>query len=294
MINEIQLYSTFSGQSIDFHQRYGATYILQTVDLGVVQASHKTYEYINQVGVYVTGSTLQTRDINIIGYVAGKDNNELRQKRELLNTMINPLHLLELRLQDDYLITLLPKTSINYSTEYEENNEVYCRYLITGFCPDPLFYLSSTSSVLLAYTIPYFHFELIIPQGEGIIFGLREPSQIGEVVNRGDVYTGMRITFRAKGTLINPSLTDLTTQEYIKINKTMEPNEVIVVNTQEGNKYVQGTLGGVTSNYYQYRDLNSSWLQLRPGANLFQYSAEENVVNLEVTIQYNTRFLEVE
>lgn len=294
MIDAVILHNTYTGDSVEIDQEHGTTYILEQVDLGVVTSNHTTYKYLNQVGVYVTNSTLETRDINIIGWVTGADDGELQIKRKLLNRMINPLHEMELTLRDEFKLNFLPTTSINYSPEYSNNNEVACRFLISGFCPDPMWYLSRGNSVLIAFTTPYFHFPLIIPQDTGIIFGLREPSQISEIEVEGDVYTGIEIIMKATGSVINPRITDLVTQEYIAINKTMIAGEVIVISTFEGKKSITGTIDGITTNYYQYRDLNSSWLQLQPGQNVFQYDAEQYASNLQVEINFHNRFLEVE
>lgn len=294
MIDDVLLTNTVNGTSARFNQELGTTYILEQVDLGVVSANHTTYKYLNQVGVYVTNSTLETRDINIIGWVAGENDGELQVKRKLLNTMINPLHMIDLEIRDEFTLSFLPTTSINYSPEYVNNNEVACRYLISGFCPDPMWYMNHGDSVLIAFTTPHFHFPLIIPQDTGIIFGLREASQISEIAVTGDVYTGMTIRIQATGTVVNPRITDLITQEYIAINKTLTAGEVIEISTYEGNKYVRGTVGGVTSNYYQYRDLTSTWLQLQPGQNVYQYDADSNAANMQVEINFHNRFLEVE
>ena len=66
--------------------------------------------------------------------------------------------------------------------------------------------------------------------------GYREPSLIVNVFNNGDVSTGMKIQFKALATVINPSLTNVNTGEYIKINKVLESGEILTVNTGFQNK----------------------------------------------------------
>jgi hypothetical protein len=89
-------------------------------------------------------------------------------------------------------------------------------------------------------------------------------------------------------------LVDVYTQEFIAINKTMTSGEKILITTHSGNKTVIGELGGLTYNYYPYRDLDSSWLQLRVGDTLLRYDAESNLDSLEVTIWHSKRLLEVQ
>ena len=138
-----------------------------------------------------------------------------------------------------------------------------------------------------------FKFPLIIPKDVGIIVGLREPSLIVNVNNTGDVKCGIIIEFKAKGSLRNPSLYNVNTREYIKINKEMVAGEVIKVNTNIGSKKITKVLSGVETNILNYIDLNSVFLQLDVGDNLFRYDAEENLNNLEVSIYYNPYYLGV-
>ena len=126
------------------------------------------------------------------------------------------------------------------------------------------------------------------------MFGLREPSLIVAVTNKGAVNVGMKIVFKASGTLENPSLINVDTQEFFKINKVMQAGEEITVDTIIGEKKIEGLLNGVKGNYFKYRDLDSTWLQLRVGDNLFRYDAEENVDALEVYIYFNNKYLEVQ
>ena len=68
----------------------------------------------------------------------------------------------------------------------------------------------------------------------------------------------------------------------------------ITIDTIIGEKKIEGYLNGITSNYFKYRDLDSEWLQLKVGDNLFRYDADQNVGNLEVYIYYNNKCLEVQ
>ena len=74
----------------------------------------------------------------------------------------------------------------------------------------------------------------------------------------------------------------------------MHAGEEIMIDTIIGEKKIQGTLNGIKSNYFKYRDLDSEWLQLKVGDNLFRYDADENVENLEVYIYFNNKYLEVQ
>ena len=103
----------------------------------------------------------------------------------------------------------------------------------------------------------------------------------------------MRAEFKALATLTNPSILNVNTQEFIKINKTMVAGEVLTVTTHFGAKKVESVLNGVTTNAFNYIDFGSTFLQLDVGDNLMRYDADTNLDNLEVSIYYTPQFLGV-
>lgn len=272
-------------------------YILNSVDWGTVESTHHSYKYVNQIGVYVTGTSLETRSVTIQGWVIADTEAAMTKRKQMLNRFFNPRQAVDL-LYKDYMLRFLPNTSVQYSADIAENNEVICKFKIEGYCPDPLFSKQVESKVTAASTTPMFRFPLIISKNPsrpgGVIFGLRKPSLIVAINNSGAVDVGMKIVFKANGTLYGPSLINVDTQKYFKINKTMQAGEEIMIDTIVGEKKIQGKLNGVTANYFKYRDFDSEWLQLKVGDNLFRYDADENVGNLEVYIYFNNKYLEVQ
>ena len=126
------------------------------------------------------------------------------------------------------------------------------------------------------------------------MFGYRQPSLTVAIANKSAVAVGMRIEFKANATLLSPSLINVVTQEYFKINKEMQAGERIVVDTTIGEKKVQGIVGGEALNYFKYRDLQSTWLQLAVGDNIFRYDADSDIGNLEVYVYFRNKYLEVQ
>ncbi|BDR75753.1 hypothetical protein N071400001_14770 [Clostridium tetani] len=126
--------------------------------------------------------------------------------------------------------------------------------------------------------------------------GHREPSLIVNVNNNGQVKTGMIIEFFARGTVVNPSLFNVNTREFIKINKSMVAGEKIIVNTNFGKKKILSVNNGIETDAVNYLDIEGggdTFLQLDVGDNLFRYDAYENLNNLETTIYYNNNYLGV-
>ena len=297
MVENIRLKNAVSGKSISLDMITTQDYILNSVDWGAIESTHHSYKYVNQIGVYVSGTTLETRSITITGWIIAENDKLMTARKETLNRFINPTQAIDLYYKK-YKLRFSPNTSVKYAETEKDNNDVVCKFKIEGYCADPLFSEENESKVTAANTKALFHFPLIISevpnQPKGIVFGLRQPSLIVSVENKGAVDVGMKIIFKANGTLVNPSLTNVKTQKYFKINKTMSAGEEIIVDTIIGEKKIQGTINGTKVNYFKYRDLDSEWLQLGVGDNLFRYSADQNVENLEVYIYYNNKYLEVQ
>lgn len=272
-------------------------YILDNVDWGQIESTHHSYKYVNQVGVYVTGTSLETRDVKVSGWIIARTENQMTERKRMLNRFVNPQQLIELKYKE-YVLEFLPDKSIKYSAIVKENNEVICKFEIAGVAPNPLFREDTQNKTAAATTRGMFHFPLMINAIDNgyptIMFGLREPSLIVDIYNKGAVTVGMEIVFKATGTMSNPSFINVRTQEYFKVNKTLVAGEEIRINTNIGEKKIVGSLNGVEYNYFKYRDLDSTWLQLDVGDNLFRYDADANLDALECYVYFYNRYLEVQ
>ena len=140
-------------------------------------------------------------------------------------------------------------------------------------------------------------FEFPVPDGlelyDGWEIGYRQPSLIVNVYNSGDVKSGIRIEFRAIGAVTNPVLLNVDTREFIKLNISLVAGDVLTVSTGYGEKAVKLNRGGTITDAFRYLDVDSSYLQIAVGDNLFRYSADANAENLEVSIYHNNLYLGV-
>lgn len=272
-------------------------FILKSVDWGTIRGDHHSYKYANQVGATITNTSLEARPITIEGWVVAQSESEMTALKRKLNSFINPQEAIDL-FYSDYVIRFSPDESVRYSVGYAENNDVFAKFQIVGTAPNPLFADTNEHQATFATTVPVFHFPLIISESlpdKGIIFGRRTASLIVDVVNNGSVPVGMKIVFKANGTVLNPKLINVNTQEELVITKTLVAGEEIVVNTNIGEKSVRGRLGsGDYTNYYMYKQIASKWLQLEIGNNSFRYDADDGVDNLDIFVYFTNRFLEVQ
>lgn len=171
-----------------------------------------------------------------------------------------------------------------------KSREIYTDFMVEFYCPYPFWREEHETRTDVAAWIGTFEFPepegLEIPE-EGIEVGYREPSLIVQVYNSGFIETGMRVVYRAIGSVTNPSVMDVNTQKYMKLNMEMETGDVVTVNTGFNKKGITLTRGSMISNIFRKRAAGWTWLQLAPGDNLIRYDADANIDNLEVTIYHD-------
>jgi hypothetical protein len=296
MIESITLQNMKTLSKIKMDKVTTQDYVLDYVDFGVLEGTHHAYKYVNEIGTYVSSTTLETRNVTIEGWIIATSEIEMTKRKAVLNRFINPLQVLSV-FYDNYVIQMKPNHTINYTnTDDKENNEVICKFKIEGYASDPVFKTIADIYKNIASTQSNFHFPLTIPEGSTntVVFGIKKPNLIVNVVNDGSIDTGMTIVFKANSAVVNPSLTNIMTQETIKISKTLAEDETVTINTNVGERKVIGKLNGIESNYFKYKDIDSDWVQLIVGDNLLSYSADGNVDGLDVYITYSNKYLEVQ
>lgn len=297
MVERIILRRTRNQEELVMDMVSTPDYILKSVDWGVVKGTHHSYKYVNQVGETVANTSLGTRDIKIEGWIVAESESHMTLLKRKLNSFVNPQEAVTM-FYSDYKINFVPDETVKYSISAAENNEIFCKFQIDGTAPNPLFSDDFETKSAFVETVPSFHFPLVLSRAlpdKGAVFGKRLASLIVNVNNKGSVSVGMKIVFKANGTVINPGLTNVNTQEDFKINKTMIAGEEIEITTIIGEKSVKGKIGnnGFT-NYFMYKDIDSSWLQLDVGDNLFRYNAEDGIENLDVFVYFYNQYLEVQ
>lgn len=121
-------------------------------------------------------------------------------------------------------------------------------------------------------------------------FGLASSSIL--LTNAGNVSTPVKITFN--GSITNPRIDNITTGKYIKATMTLNSGETLEIDTAQGDHTVDYTVGGTTSNGFQYLDSASEFFLLQPGANLLSFTASTSIgVSASCTIEYYDLYLGV-
>lgn len=109
------------------------------------------------------------------------------------------------------------------------------------------------------------------------------------VYNDGHLETPIKIIF--KGPAVNPKVTNLTTGEFIQVNRTLTSDDILYINTEFGNKTVEIEKDGVKKNAFNYINLDSTFFKLQVGDNLIEYGTENNLDPQSVQIIYRNKYL---
>lgn len=236
------------------------------------------------MGSSKTSTTLNPRPISIIGKIKSSDyKNALKN----LSEVINPLHDLEFIL-DDYKLNCVAISSIQQS-----RGEYYLtkKFKIDLICHNP-FWVNKYDTFQISTWNPLLEFPVELIE-DGLELGVRDDNRLISINNTGDIETGIEVEFRATGTLENPKIINIYTREVMKINTTMQHGDIIKINTNYNEKRVELIRNNEVLNIMHLLDLDSSFIQIPVGESFFKFDSETNETNLDVSIKYSSKFVEV-
>lgn len=268
---------------------------LEKVDWGVVSGTHQTYTGSNQVGESIGATVIGTRDLSITGW-AIEDNTPLQTRCNLLNSFFSPSEDY-LLVYKDYQISFRPDTSIKYGGDYTKNNKVMRNFLIQATCPYPLFEKTADTVVLFESSQKRFRFPTNFGLTSPVIFATTEVLYNTTLFNPGGFPTGVKIIISFIGDVTNPKIKDLKTQEFIGVNGTFHSGERLELITKVGGKSITLFHQNETpENLIKDRDVDTTWLQLRAGKNLWALECDDpnERGNMKVSISFTPLYLEVE
>jgi predicted phage tail component-like protein len=289
------IYMNGQGESIEFSRT--SPYHTNLRDVSGLSDLHNAIYSINSMGqdgdTYL-GNRIESRDIEITGQINERDKALAQRLKLELNHILNPQHPAVLIYERGNYRRIV---GCNVENAAFKRDIIFERFTIQLICLNPFWRDESETREDIAIWIGGFEFPepdgLEIPLEVGWEIGYREPSLIANVYNRGDVLAGIRIEFKALGAVTNPSLLNINTGEFIKLNVTLQAGDVLTVNTGYGQKDVTLRRNEITTDAFRYLDVDSFYLQLAVGDNLFRYAADSNLDNLEVSIYHNNFYLGV-
>lgn len=154
-------------------------------------------------------------------------------------------------------------------------------------CPEPYFKKATEQVDEMSSVASLFHFPFYNPVGTNqVIFG-RITDTEQAIVNNGGIETGLIIELYARDTIKNPKVFDYQTGKFIGLNFTMQPADMITINTIKGQKSIKLWREGVETNIFNYLMKDSTWLQLAPDGSIYVFTIDEGLAaNLYIDIKH--------
>ena len=209
-------------------------------------------------------------------------NGNVETNRMLLNNVIFPKRYIKVYYKNS--------TKDLYIEGYVETFEYdifakQCTAQLSIICTNPFFIANDTTTTLLTSLVSLFEFPFSIAE-EGIPLSEYVGIRQNDVMNRGNVQTGVIIEIEATHNVVQPKIIDITTGEHIEIETELLAGDRLLINTIKGSKYVKKDCNCVENNLINDLTNDSSWFQLLPGNNVFSYSALYGAEYMRVTLKH--------
>lgn len=265
--------------------------------LGPVKANVNTTEVATNDGSMFNSARLSQRNIVIqlafVYSIYGEDIEEIRQKSYKYFPIKKNVELI-IETDNRYVRTI----------GYIESNEpdIFSKQegtQISIICPDPYFYFASEDgnnvtdfySIDPVFEFPFSNESLSEPL---LIFGEIQIKTEGVITYHGDSEIGVMIYIHAIGPATNINIYNTETREVMSINTTklealtgkgIVASDDIIINTLKGEKSITLVREGKSYNILNCLDKNTDWFTLVKGDNIFAFTAESGVTNLQFRIE---------
>lgn len=158
---------------------------------------------------------------------------------------------------------------------------------VSILCPSPFWESAQQVVSELSTVRGLFHFPFASTETPELVFSYLDPYASVEVINEGDVQTGIIIELYANAPVSNPRIYDYLTGEHIALNYSMQAADLITIDTRTGKKTVTLLRNGATSNIFNSLAKDSKWLQLDFGGSVYAYEVGTGEASdLIVTIKH--------
>lgn len=265
--------------------------------LGPAKANVNTTEVSTNDGSLFNSARLSQRNIVLdmvfINTVYGESIEDLRQK----SYKYFPL-------KKNVELTIETDNRYVKTTGYVESNEpnIFSPQegtQISIICPDPYLYSAGEdgNNVTNFYSIdPMFEFPFSNESLDEplLVFGEIQIKTEGVITYHGDSEIGVMIYIHAIGPATNINIYNTETREVMRINtekissltgKGIVASDDIVINTAKGEKSITLIREGVSYNILNCLDKNTDWFTLAKGDNIFAFTADSGVTNLQFRVE---------
>ena len=219
---------------------------------------------MGQIGSTVQGQAVQSKDMVFTGMIVGDASAARRQ----LIRAIEPLVPARLIYNGEWEINVFP-TQTPVITKHLTN----ANFQFTLKAPFP-YWTNNTGITAVFFGIEGL-FKFPWDLSEPFSFGRKLTQTLANVRNIGDVDAPFKVVFTAGSDLLNPKITNVATNEYLRVFTPMTLGEQLTIDiTPMGVSVSLVDKDGVESDVFNRIDIESDLYRLHSGDNFLQYSAE--------------------
>ncbi|MCL2194397.1 MAG: phage tail family protein [Oscillospiraceae bacterium] len=292
MRHERLTYTNARGESIVFCATSEFQVDVAKTVLGLSDVRNQLYSLsgMGQDGATYIASRIESRDIELVGHIHTRDKERTHLLRRRLNSVLNPQEPATLLYElGDFRRVI---TCHVHRAPVFNGQPPLLQFTLQLVALNPFWRDDAEVRQDVAAWLGGLEFPLeLSPQGWQI--GQRESRLLVTVHNAGDVQTGMRVLMRAQGSLRNPSVLNVHTGEFLRLNMPLQAGDVVEIRTGFGEKRITLHRAGATTDAFRFLDPDSTFLQLTVGDNILRCDADENAALLSVEIRHHNLFLGV-
>ena len=172
---------------------------------------------------------------------------------------------------------------------------------ISIICPDSYLYSTEKNTTIFYGVEPAFEFEFSNESlTENMIeFGVIEDHTIQTIYYDGDAEVGITIHIHAIGDVSNLAIWNTRTRGSIRIDSSkiealtgsgIVNGDDIIITTDRNNKSIQLVRNGVYTNILNCLNRNADWFRLSKGDNVFAYTADYGLTNIDLRIEHSVAY----
>ena len=230
---EIIKFTNSRGESIEF--TYSGNNLIDSYSgFGQVAVEPTNIKGYGQQGYSFGGNLFGLRTIQLNVLIATSSLHETYQKRQEIASIFNPyLGLGVLRYENNYGVKCID-CYCSFPPEPSQKWGTLTKYAIQLVATYPLWYDEAENGIQLISATGGLTFDFKFDQT--IQFGTASPA--GFITNTGDIPAPMRVVMRG-ASMTNPRIALDGQPDYIQINKSITPDEEVIITTDYGNKMVK-------------------------------------------------------
>lgn len=281
------IFTNSRGESVEL--KNSAPFLLEKPEgFGSPQARLITSKGVGQDGENYHETLMEGRDIRIEVAILANSNIELFELRRSLNRIFNPkLKEGTLVYENDYGKWDIKAASVQAPVEGEKFSSSQ-KMMIHLRASNPFWREIYAKSEEIAVWMGGLRFPLRLPTR----FAVKSEPRMN-IINKGDIKAPVEIEIVGPAT--NPKISNRHTEEFIKVNKTLDVTDRLYITTYFGEKraFIKDN-EGVETNVLNWIDLASTMdFGLEVGDNVIEFSSDDELLKARIFIKYRNLYIGV-